>query len=372
MRRLITIGILLCVSCALPAQDLQQAEQADCQSTLSAAANDFVAGKFYGIPSLLQGCIDRNAFSKEEQLRVYMLLTQAYLLSDDPQNAEESYLKLLTADPEYVANEATDPIDVVYLSKKFTTTPIFTPHFKIGPNLTGQHILHHIDPSATSVTRRYVPQVGVTLGAGIEWNINDNFGLGGEVLFSYKTFRSSMDGLYGKDQLAARERQLWFDVPLYVRYGYHIGRFRPYGYAGYAFNFLFFDRLQLDFTNASLNSKEVTEVKGADLNVLYKRYIVSGSLVFGGGVKYKWGKNFLFLDIRYMAGLTDIVNPKTNPYDSKETFGLFDGTPRYSNIGDTYRVNNLSMTVGFVRPLYDPRRLSKVRTKGVSKKISGK
>jgi hypothetical protein len=372
MRRLITIGILLCVSCALLAQDLQQAEQADCQSTLSAAENDFVAGKFYGIPSLLQGCIDRSAFSKEEQLRVYMLLTQAYLLSDDPNNAEESYLKLLTADPEYVANEATDPIDVVYLSKKFTTTPIFTPHFKVGPNLTGQHILHHIDPAATNVSRRYVPQLGVTLGAGIEWNINDNFGLGGDVLFSYKTFKSSIDKLYGEDRIAARERQLWFDVPLYLRYGYHIGKFRPYGYAGYAVNLLFYDRLQLDNTNASQNTKEVTEVTGADLNVLYKRHIISGSLVFGGGVKYKWGKNFLLLEMRYMAGLNNVVNPKTNPYDSKDTFALFAGLPRYSFIGDTYRLNNLSMIVGFVRPLYDPRRISKVRTKGVSKKISDK
>jgi hypothetical protein len=371
MRRLLTIGTMLCVLGGLQAQESEQVQDVSCQATLSAAENDFVAGKFYGIPSLLQGCIDRNAFSKEEQFRVYMLLTQAYLLSDDPASAEDSYLLLLQADPEFVADAAADPIDVVYLSKKFTTTPIFTPHFKIGPNLTGQKIIHHNGVSGTNVVRDYTPQVGVTMGAGIEWNINDNFGLGGEALFSYKTFRSSIDKIYGRDYLASTERQLWFDVPLYLRYGHHLGKIRPYGYAGYAANFLVFDRLQLDFTNYTQGTAEETEVQGANLGVMYKRYIVSGSLVFGGGVKYKWGKNFLLFDLRYMAGLNNIVNTQTNHYDSKETFALDPGLPRYSNIGDTYRVNNLSMTIGFVRPLYDPRRLTKVKTKGVSKEISG-
>src|SRR5574339_343299 len=67
-------------------QDVGQ-QEANCQAKLSDAENNFVAGKFYGIPSLLQSCLDDGGFSREEQVRVYMLLSQVYLLTDDPSNA---------------------------------------------------------------------------------------------------------------------------------------------------------------------------------------------------------------------------------------------------------------------------------------------
>jgi len=96
----------------------------NCEETLNTAAEEFAAGRFYGIPAMLKPCLDKG-FSREQRQRAYLLLTQTYLLLEDPVAAEASYLEVLKANPEFVADPARDPIDLVYLSKKFTAAPVF-------------------------------------------------------------------------------------------------------------------------------------------------------------------------------------------------------------------------------------------------------
>lgn len=68
------------------------------------------------------------------KFRAYYILTQAYLVLDDPIAAEDSYLKLLKVDPEFRTSITKDPVDIYYLSKKFTSRPRFTPHYRLGFN----------------------------------------------------------------------------------------------------------------------------------------------------------------------------------------------------------------------------------------------
>jgi opacity protein-like surface antigen len=271
-----------------------------------------------------------------------------------------------------VAAAERDPIDVVYLSKKFTTTPIFTPHFKIGGNLSTQSLIVRMDPIAQdeTVTIDRNAKLGLNLGAGIEWNINDNFGLGAEALLSYKSFEKVTKGIFGRDSLQVIERQYLVDFPIYLRYGYNLGKFRPYAYTGGALNLLIADRLHLEAFDKSGNETEQTPTVGPNIGIEYKRNRLNASLVFGGGVKYKVGKNFVLFDLRYMAGLKNVTNKDWNPYDDKESYGLTPDLVRYGNFGDWFRVNSYCFSIGFVRPLYDPRPVKKVKTKGVSRKLS--
>jgi len=101
---------------------------------------------------LLKPCLD-NGFSREQKVRAYLLLTQSYLILDDPISAENSYLQLLKADPEYVANPARDPVDVYYLSKRFTTTPLFTPNFQMGINTSLPRTIYSLNTSSTQTQR---------------------------------------------------------------------------------------------------------------------------------------------------------------------------------------------------------------------------
>src|SRR5687768_13417769 len=106
------------------------AQTDDCELTMTRAVDEFNAGHFYVIPSVLSPCLDK--FSAEQRQRAYLLLTQTYLLLDDPIGAKQSYLGVLKANPEFVADTALHPIDVIYLSKKFTATSVFSWFAKAG------------------------------------------------------------------------------------------------------------------------------------------------------------------------------------------------------------------------------------------------
>src|ERR1044071_8875323 len=89
------------------------AQSDDCELTLSRAVDEYNAGHFYTIPSVLEPCL--NQFTTEQRQRAYLLLTQTYLLMDDPIGAKQSYLSVLRANPEFVPDTAVHTIDVIYL-----------------------------------------------------------------------------------------------------------------------------------------------------------------------------------------------------------------------------------------------------------------
>src|SRR5688572_20961335 len=91
--------ILTCVSHVIFAQGNT------CEEQLNAATAEFEAGRFYGISAMLKPCID-NGFTREQRKRAYLLLTQTYILLDDPIGADNSYLEVLRADPEFLADTA--------------------------------------------------------------------------------------------------------------------------------------------------------------------------------------------------------------------------------------------------------------------------
>src|SRR5688572_22877137 len=100
---------------------LTQAQKRDCEQTIAYATDEFNAGHFYAVPSILDSCL--NGFNRDQKQRAQLLLTQTYLLLDDPIGAQRSYLDVLSANPEFIPDEQLHAIDIVYLSKRFTATP---------------------------------------------------------------------------------------------------------------------------------------------------------------------------------------------------------------------------------------------------------
>ncbi len=366
MKYNLVLIVCLFISCAGGvAQDLT-----DCQQTITVASQEFEAGHFFGIPSLLKNCLDRG-FTDEQKVQAYLLLAQTYLILDDPIAAEDSYLKLLRADPEYVATPAKDPIDVVYLSKKFTATPVFTPHLRIGGNGSIVRTIHEVNTDGMSVERDNAIKPGVQLGVGLDWNINDHISIGGEALFSRKVFKTTRSGLALDDIQTLTERQTWFDFPIYIKYRDNIGNIRPYAYAGFAINLLVTAKGELRTENLSPTLSESgsrVPTEGPDERLTYKRNLVNQSIVAGGGVYYKIGKDFLFADLRYMGGLSNLTDTETNFYAEDGTFSTT--IARYRWIGDYFRLDNLALSVGYVKPIYNPRKIKKAKTRKVLKEIT--
>jgi Outer membrane protein beta-barrel domain len=340
-----------------------KAQDKDCEQTLIQADAEFNSGRFYGIPSLLKSCLERG-FTNEQKVRAYLILTQAYLILDDPIAADDSYLKLLNADPEYVANPARDPIDVYYLSKKFTSTPVFTPHLRAGFNTSRPRVIQEITTSGASLDKREIFKVGFQLGVGFDWNINNNWSLCAEGNFFYKAFKRESKGYSINDVQEMSERQTGFDIPLYVKYSDDSGKVRPFGYAGFAISMLTSSNVSLQFDNATFSNPDVVDVgikqtSGPDENVFFKRNFLNRSLVIGGGAKYKIGRDFVYADLRYMMGLSNLTKPDKNYYAEG---GLFDPSiTNYQFLSDFFRLDNLSLSFGYIHPIYNPRKKTKPR-----------
>lgn len=324
----------------------------DCEQTLSQATIEFEAGRFYGLPELLKPCLD-NGFSKEQKIKAYILLTQSYLVLNDPVSADNSYLLLLKTDPEYVANPARDPIDVYYLSKKFITTPLFTPYFRAGFNTTLPRTIYTVKTSSVPSGKDHTYKIGYQLGAGLDWNIDERWSIGLGLAYSKKSFKTTTNNIGAGVNTIFTEKQDWLDIPLFVKYQKDSGKFRPFGYIGISANLLFNTKLAteaIDYNSPGPNVQQISQ--GPDVNISYKRNFLNRSIVFGGGIKYKVGKNFLFADVRYQLGLNNIAK---NPYTTSK--GQFDPlVSNYPYASDFFRLDNLSLSFGYIKPIYDPRK----------------
>jgi hypothetical protein len=355
--------LLILFSCVLTVQ----AQDKDCEQTLNQADDEFKAGRFFGIPSMLKPCLE-SGFSDEQKVRAYLILTQAYLILDDPISAEDSYLKLLKADPEYVANPARDPIDVYYLSKKFTSTPVFTPHLRLGLNISRPRMIYENSTSGIPLDRKEIFKVGFQFGAGLDWNIDNNWSICAELNYSGKAYKRETTGYSQDDYQELTERQGGFDIPLYVKYSADSGRIRPFGYVGFAINLITSANASLLFDNytPSNPSAGIKETTGPTEIIDFKRNFFNQSLVFGGGVKYKIGKDFIYADLRYMAGLSNLTKTDQIYYTKN---GAFDpAITNYQYVSDFFRLDNLSVSVGYIHPIYDPRKKTDPKIKSLFKK----
>jgi hypothetical protein len=342
--------------------------QNECELTLTRATEEFNAGHLYGIPAMLSECLNKNQRDEWRQ-RAYLLLAETYLLLEDPLGAENSYLEVLRANPEYVTDPTRDPIDLVYLSKKFTATPIFAFHAMLGPNTSPMRVIHDVKVGGEEYTKqRYQLRLGWQIGGGVDYNYNEHLSFSAGFNYMFTGFQHVTDNLFGqnKDIVELLDRQTWVTIPLTVRFGDNEGKIRPYGYVGYAINFLLSDKGILNVYNRDsvvtqdglMRQLSSSENETPNLNLNNHRQRLNSSLLLGGGVKYKYKLDYFFVDVRYAFGIKNIAKAG-NRYSS-----YADGLP-YPYVDDDFRLDNFAISVGYIRPFYKPRKLKKANTRSV-------
>lgn len=346
--------------------------QDECELTLTRATEEFNAGHLYGIPALLNECINKNQ-NDEWRQRAYLLLAETYLLLEDPIGAENSYLEVLRANPEYLTDPQRDPIDLVYLSKKFTATPVFAFYAMLGPNTSPMRVIHDVTIGGEPQTKQsYKLRLGWQIGGGVDYNYNDNVSLSAGFSYVFTGFQHITTDLFGpnKDIVEFLDRQTWGVVPLTIRYSDDKGKIRPYTYLGYSLNLLLRDRGILnvynrDFRTAEGSSEELSSAENETPNLSLNdhRQRLNGSFLVGGGVKYKYKLDFFFIDVRYSFGIKNITNVENR-------FNSYSGGLPYPYVDDDLRMDNLAISIGYIRPFYKPRKLKKARTKSVFRFIN--
>lgn len=324
-----------------------------CEEILRQANTEFDQGHFVGVPKMLEQCL-AHGFTEEQKSRAYKLITQVYLLLGYQKEADESYLKLLKANPEFVPTIKDDPIDMVYLSRKFTSTPVIEPCIRGGATTTYPTFQEDMNLNPYNKNSQRLFNLGTEISLGAGWNLSDRWALGAETVFAYRVVRTLFTRVSGDDQIKASERMFWIDIPGYIKYTLNRSKNQPYVLAGIQGNFLL-------SSNTFITGIDNTEgggggeVAGSSTGVTKSRNRINYSAVAGAGVRMKRGRSYWLISLRVTVGLSPVVNPQQNYYSSDNPSELSANITQYRWLSSCYRLNYASLSVGYVFPKYQPR-----------------
>jgi hypothetical protein len=79
------------------------------------------------------------------------------------------------------------------------------------------------------------------------------------------------------------------------------------------------------------------------------------SLLLGAGISYKIGLNYLVFEARYSNGMMNMVNSE-NRWREDFAEGRALKFPS-GHVDDDFKLNSVAIFVGFVKPLYKPRKI---------------
>ncbi|NBW34855.1 MAG: PorT family protein [Cytophagia bacterium] len=371
-RLLAKSGLAISIICLFASLTTFAQDKCDPEAILTQATDEFNAGHFYGIEALLTPCMGNKTFTKEQLVRAYQLLTQTHLILENPEAAEASYLNLLKANPEYICNPERDPIDVVYLSKKFTATPIFSWFVNVGGNISIPRVLIDYEVNAGS-DQEYTLKPRWYAGGGIIWNYNDRLTAEAGLNFSNNTFGYFEDKIFVDDQLTMTETQYSLQLPISIKYTHVRQKLSPYIYAGVTGGLLLSSRqnfLFIDKTPGATAGEGLEQSAELELNNRFRRDLLNRSLHVGIGFKWKYKLDYLFVDARYGFGLNNIVRDNNLVRDKDDIFPTSVAALKVGYVDDYFRLDQAMITVGYIKPLYKPRKLKRARTtKGVLKDV---
>lgn len=368
--RILLLGLVLGISSQAFAQDIAERQRRDfdarnCTQLLILAEEAYDEGRIDDVITLIAKakCFikGQDEFSSEETNRAHRLLSLAYLFTDNEPEAERSLVDLLIADPEHPIDPSEDPVEFIYLYKKYRVDPIFRIGLKLGMNRSTVRSLKTYNTwDLDTVPKTYAPSIGFQAELTAEYQVpvyygkflhgfEGIFGVGFHVQsyqvgFTMNTPEANA-GLEGRSDMT--ETQNWLKLPLMLRYNIDLGenkKWFPYIYGGAAFEYMLSANM-----GGQRSGTLPKNVSNGDLQSFDMRKKINRSYFGGAGVKFKVNVDFLVVDVRYGVGADNFVKPD-NRYANQNL--LMD----LGHVDDDLAIDNLSISVGYVKSLYKPRK----------------
>lgn len=387
-RHLFSLSLLLLLSGISFAQSL---DPTICNDRLEEAKKSYQAGQLEEVKDKIEGCLNERPrlFSKEKMVEGYKLLTESFLFRNEIGESTISFENMLRFDPLFEA-DSTDPnnsYDLIYLSRTYRRKPIISVYGNIGTNYTMLEILQNYNTDNNNRTAENYKQftLGFNGALGLEipvWRdftvaVEGNFSmrsyLYADTMFLTSNLSNPRQEEYQYSLLQFNERQLYIDIPIMVRYEHYLKKTKkiiPYAHLGIAPNFLLGSKLvniQRSTSRETLGGGAVVggeitiPIAGAGLTAygeengeagLSLRNKINVSAMAGLGAKFRIGSDFLIVEARYNRFLLNSVNLE-NRYSNRELVYQF------GYVDNDFRIDNFSLTVGFEKSFYKPRKKRK-------------
>lgn len=318
-----------------------------CSQTLKKAQKLYDQGQLNEVPSLLQSCL-KDGFTRNEKLQAWRLISLVYIFQDQDSLADYAMTQLLKTDPEYQYNKAVDPAEFVKLYNRNKSIPWISLGILGGINYSRPYIIHPYGFGNTSnapgqYSQRIDSSFGFQAGLSTDIRLYRGFNLNFSVMFIQNTinYRNTING-YTTSRL--QETQSLIDIPLIFKYNILETRFTPYLQAGVSGSFLINSTAKVTRANGAIQEN------GPDISMSELRNKLRYNIIFGGGLKYKFGYNYILLDVRYYIGMV-------NQADSKKRYENPELTYKYGYADNDFRLDNLAISLGFYRSFYKTKRI---------------
>lgn len=349
-RKLLLFVVLFCTWYYTFAQN----DDSQCVQSLRLAQSIYDEGRLPAIPALLEDCLKGTQLSAQEKVAGYRLLTLTYIYLEEPALADENYLKILQTDPYFRPSPGVDPPEFVALHKTFRTHPVYRLGARIGINGSKPNVsksVYVIDGHS-----EYTPNISLTTGAVVEIPINNWFTINPELRFELKSF--TYDNAYEVsppsevlNTTEGPEKQTWVTLPITVQYSIFgetdtRSNLNPYLAAGASVNYLLNSNINLQRTRA--NASPVTPTT-TGLNPQREKIVIDA--VVAAGVKYRMGGGFVVGEVRLNYGITAVSSMETAFENQQLAFS-------YGYGDNVFKVNTLSLTVGYIQNFFNPKKLS--------------
>jgi hypothetical protein len=398
LRHLYKVSALLFVSQLGFSQSL---DPTICTDRLEEAKKSYQAGLLSEVKDKIEDCLSERpkVFSNEKMVEGYKLLTESFLFRNEIGEGTISYENLLRFDPLFEA-DTTDPdnsYDLIYLSRTYRNKPLISAYANLGTNYTHLQILQNYNTDNNNRPAENYKQfaLGFNAALGIEipvWRdftfaVEGNFSmrsyLYADTMFLSSNLLNPRQAEYQYSLLQFNERQFYIDIPVMIRYEHYLKKYKkiiPYAYIGAAPNFL----LSASLVNIERSTSRETlgggAVVGGEISIpiagpgltaygsdngveaLSLRRNINVSGIIGIGSKFRIGSDFLIVEARYNRMLLNSVN-LDNRYSNREL------VYQYGYVDNDFRIDNFSLTVGFEKSFYKPRKKRKYNPVLVDKRL---
>ncbi len=343
---IIILSLLVMIS---PDSRLNAQEQPNCTQNLLDAQNMFNQGQIQDVPGLLIPCIE-SGFSKDERIRAYKLLINAYIFDDYPSQAEKYMLEFLKKYPEYIVAPS-DPPEFVNLLEEFNNSPRASIGFQLGTNMS------NIRPSQTFGVHNLnnngadYRSAGIGFQSGFFFNYNILQRLEVSIEPSYSYHRYGYEGKpFSFSIVNYTESQNRIDLPLSILWRFQIQDLQPYIRLGARASYLFQATGNADRTYVNTGNVTYDDISNTEYDILNRRNEINYWAFFGTGIRYKIPRAYIFFDVRYNLGLKNqVINSSRNiPEDDLVWLHYY--------MQDDFFMDDLSLRIGIAKTLYNPKR----------------
>lgn len=344
--------LLCCFFITLTTATYAQTATPSCAQTLRLAQSVYEQGRLHEIPGILQKCIDENGFTKQEKVNAFKILTNTYIYLEEPEQADESMLKILQTDPYFQINEAIDPAEFVALYKTFRTTPIYRLGVKLGVNASQPNITELSSAVELTKDSNYKYNVGILFGGIFEVPLKPKMTIHSELLYLQRKFEvnlmvdrgTNLAGNPLSNEFNGIETQNWISAPITFEYKIMEKKYNPYVAGGVSVDYLLGDKLKglRSRTDAAAITETTFELKP-------QREKINISAIAAAGVKMKVGGGFFVAELRYLYGITPINSRETAFANELATWDQGYADP-------VFKLSSLSVTGSYIINIFSPKK----------------